>query len=92
MVRWRDEIGERRLHAGRGAGLSKTALGVAVFYLLCIVLNGDALYRNAEQMPYGRVRTISMRLTQPLRFVSKTTGLCRIRDWIEKNWNKESAP
>jgi hypothetical protein len=92
MVRWRDEIGERRLHAGRGGSLSKTALGVAVFYLISLLLNGDALYRNAEQMPYGHVRDISLRLTQPLRFVSRTTGLYRIREWIEQTWNKEPAP
>ncbi len=89
MVRWRDEIGERRLHGGRGSSLAKTAAGAAVFYLLCLFLNGEALYRNADQMPYGRVRDISLRLTQPLRFLSRTTGLYRVRDRIEQTLNKD---
>jgi hypothetical protein len=92
MVRWRDEIGERRSKAGRGISLSRVCIGLAVFYLVAILLDGDALYRNAEQMPFGPSRTVSLRLSQPLKWISRATGLFRFREWIEQRWNKDKQP
>ena len=89
MVRWRDEIGERRLKADRGIPLAQASLGVLVFFLISLLLNGESLHRNAEEMPYGAPREISLRLTAPLRWISRATGSARIREWIEQFRNKE---
>jgi hypothetical protein len=90
MVRWRDEIGERRAKAGNGIGLGPTLAGVAVFFLASILFNGESLWNNARSMPYGRIRDISLRLTLPLQQLSRGTGLNRFRQWIENTWNKEN--
>ncbi len=90
MVRWRDEIGERRAQGGRGIPLAPTLTAVIAFYLAGILLNGDALYKNAERMPYGRVRQTSLRVTAPLRWASRASRLYLVREWIETVWNKES--
>jgi hypothetical protein len=91
-MRWIDEVGERRLKAGRGIPLRQAAIGVAVFYAACLLLNGEALYRNAEQLTFGAPREIVVRLAAPLRWISRTTGLYRIRELIEQAWNKEPLP
>jgi len=92
MVQRIDEIGERRARSGQGIRLSRTILAVALFFLVSLLLNGEALHRNADQMPYGPVRQISLRLTAPLRAVSRASRLPLLRAWIETTWNKEPLP
>ena len=54
MARWRDEIGERRAQAGQGTPLGPALLGFTAFAILALLLNGEALHRNAQLMPFPR--------------------------------------
>ncbi len=90
MARWRDEIGERRAKAGQGLPLARVCAGVVAFYLLAILLNGDAVYQNAEKLPFGPGREASLRLALPLKWISRTSGFYKVREWIEHVWHKEN--
>ena len=92
MATWRDDIGTRRARAGQGNSLARTLAAVVVFYLAAVLLNGDALHKNAEQLPFGRVRQASLQLTAPLRWISRASRLYLVREWIETVWHKENSP
>jgi len=71
--------------AARGAGVSRRKAHAALltFYILAAVLNGGALQREAELLPYGRGRDLAIRLARPFAWSARVTGLDRLRTVAE---------
>lgn len=78
------EIETERAAAQCGVPPRQSHQALAIFYGLLLLLNGSALLREAELMPYGRGRDICVALARPLAAVSELTRLDRPRGWIER--------
>ena len=71
--------------AARSAGvLRRKAHGTLLaFYVFAAVLNGEALLREAELLPYGPGRDLAIRLARPLAWSARITQLGRLRTGAE---------
>lgn len=78
------EIETERAAANCGVPPRQAHRALAVFYVLMLLLNGSALLREAELLPYGRGRDVCVALARPLAAVSGATRLDRPRGWIER--------
>ena len=67
----------------------RTTVALLAFYLLALLFNGEALYREAERLPYGEHRDFCVALAKPLATISQITRLGWPRAWLEKRIDKE---
>lgn len=55
-------------------------VGVLVFYIALVLLNGEGLLDRASKLEYGTwQRAVSVALAEPLAWVSRTTRLSEVR-------------
>ena len=59
-------------------------LGGLVGLLLAVLLNAEALLRDAEQKPFGAGRDISVAVWTPVEGVASTVGLTLPRRWVDQ--------
>lgn len=78
------DIAFQRATAGEGVPCRKAVRAVGVFYIVAALLNGEALVREAELMPYGRPRDACVAVVKPLAFVGRVTGLGWFRNELER--------
>jgi hypothetical protein len=58
--------------------IKRTAAAIVVFYILMLFLNGEALLRNAELMPFGSYRRCMVAFCRPFgRIASMGPGWLR---------------
>ena len=67
--------------------LRKTAVAILVFYILALCMNGEALLRNAELMPYGRFRDTMVVLVQPFAWIARN-GPGWLRERVSEKQDK----
>lgn len=79
-----DLIEERRQKEGRGCARRITHITVALFFCLAAPLNGPALLREAELLPYGRYHDVCVSAAKPLAAAAEWLRLDRPRAGIER--------
>lgn len=67
------DVGDRRAAAQAGVPFKQAVIAVLAFYLVAATLNGRAIHEQASRRTYGPVRTVWMRATAPLHWVSTRT-------------------
>jgi len=77
-------IEERRFAGGCGVGLRRVVGGVLVFSLAALLLNAEALRRDAELMEYGLLRNLCLDLITPVYVLSDSLGVDTLRGLVEK--------
>lgn len=76
--------------AGTTVPVRQAALSLAFFYILVLALNGAAMLRSAEQLPYGKIRNFWTSVLRPLATFSNFSRLAEVRrageqkmgDWL----------
>jgi hypothetical protein len=66
-----------------GLSRRRTHRGVVLFYTLALLLNGGALERTVERLPYGAARRFWLSIVSPVATLSRATNLDAPRQWIE---------
>ncbi len=75
---------EEQEAAPRSLPLKRVHLGIFVFYLLAMLLNGNALLDDAKLLKYGRWRDICVAIARPMAYLSSVTRLSYPREYLEK--------
>ncbi|MBI2438797.1 MAG: hypothetical protein HYV36_08315 [Lentisphaerae bacterium] len=78
------DIGAVRYRQQIGVSLPKAVIGVAVFYVMAGLLNGENILQQARLMEYGRARTVCVALAKPLAALSKATGFNQPGIWLQR--------
>lgn len=65
----------------------RAMMALAVFYVVALLMNGEALLRNAKLMPYGRYRDTMVVLVQPFAWLSQN-GLGWVRERVAEERDK----
>lgn len=81
-------IGAERRASGQGQTIRCTAVALFSFYVFAGLLNGTALQRDIELMPYGKKRDICVALIKPVAWLSRQTHLGDARTWLEQHLHK----
>ena len=84
-------IGAERRANGHGQTIRCTAAALFSFYIFAGLLNGVALQRDIELMPYGKKRDICVILIKPVAWLSQQTHLGDARTWLEQRLHKEKS-
>lgn len=87
MVRPPEPVSEEERNRGLAAG--KVLLGGLLGLALAILLNSQALLRDAEQKPFGRDRDISVAVWEPIEGVASAIGLTQPRRWADEALNRD---
>ena len=83
------DIGVGRSQQGCGQSIRRTAVAVLCFYVCAGLLNGEAIRRDLELMPYGNKRDVCLALVQPLAWLSRVSHVGDFRIWLESALHKE---
>ena len=79
-----DDIEIRRAKKDCGVPVRRVHRGMAIFAVIALLLNADAIHRGADRMAYGRARNAALMLSGPLANLARTLRLHLPRQWIEK--------
>jgi len=71
-----------------GMPLKKVGGGVVLFYAVALALNGAALHRNNEIMPYGPVRTFWLAASGPVANICTALHFDHPRAWLARTAGK----
>ena len=82
-------IGAERHQAGCGNTIRRTAIALFSFYVFAGLLNGAALRRDLELLPYGTKRDVCLALIRPVAWLSQQTGACQARAWLDRCFHPE---
>lgn len=82
-------IGAERHTAGCGQSVRRTAIAVFSFYVFAGLLNGVALQKDIELMPYGTKRDVCLALIRPVAWLSQRTHVADLRAGLEQFIHKE---
>ena len=82
---------------GRNMTWRAAAAGLAVFYVLVVLMNAPAMKKNAENMDYGAARDAAKALVRPVARLSAMfrldflrRGAARVRGrWLDKKDNPQ---
>ena len=85
-------IGAERHQAGCGLTIRRAVLALLSFYVFAGLLNGVALRRELELLPYGAKRDISLLGIAPAAWLSEHTGAHRLRTWLDDRFHPAAAP
>jgi len=76
-------IEESRYSANAGVNLRYVVYGIISFVVVCLLMNGSALEKNATLMEFGVMRNICMTAIHPVSVVSSFLHIDLFRNWIE---------
>jgi hypothetical protein len=66
-----------------GVRVWKACFCVGVFFALMLLCNGVAMYQSAGRLEYGPVRDFWLAALRPVECVSRLSGCCRVRGWVQ---------
>lgn len=79
----KESCSQSSVDLSRGKPQREVIKAMAVFYLFALLMNADALYRNAERMPYGNAHNVAVSMTRPVANFAGSVGLTWLRTQIE---------
>jgi hypothetical protein len=84
MSRIHNDVSDSREEAGKGLPLRSVRVGLTVFFVVALALNGSYLLQNAKLMRYGPARDFWLTLATPVGHVCEKFGLDHPRAWLQK--------
>ncbi|MDG2114919.1 MAG: DUF459 domain-containing protein [Actinomycetota bacterium] len=86
-IRPPEPVSEEDGYCGLPAG--KVLLGGLLGLVVAILLNSQALLRDAEQKPFGRSRDVSVAIWEPVEGVASAIGLTAPRRWVDEALSRD---
>jgi len=77
-------IGAERHAAGCGQPVRCVAAAVFSFYIFAGLLNGVAMQKNIELLPYGTRREVCLSLIRPVAWLSRHTHAADLRTGLDQ--------
>ncbi len=84
-----NDVGVRRQAQAAGASRRQAGWAMAIFVLMALLLNAEAIHDVIARKPYGRARQVGLVMTAPLAEVSRRTGLAwgrRLLEQVRERW------
>ena len=72
---------EDKLTVG-GSNVRVVGVGLVVFYVALLLLNGKGIYEGLSKQEFGRKRDVLLKIAEPARAASEGTRLCALRDGV----------